>query len=60
MRGVRVHPLWEAPMLKTIAIFFVLGLMVSCASYHHERGISSVDQEETHHEFYEKPSMGRY
>lgn len=31
-------------MAKTLALFFVLGLMVSCASYHNERGISSVDQ----------------
>lgn len=32
-------------MAKTVALFFVLGLMVSCASYHNERSISSVDQE---------------
>jgi hypothetical protein len=47
-------------MLKTISLFFVLGLMVSCASYHHERGISSIQEEEVHHKSYEKPSMGRY
>jgi hypothetical protein len=47
-------------MLKTIALFFVLGLMVSCASYHHDRGISSVQEEEVHHDYYEKPTMGRY
>lgn len=33
-------------MAKTISLFFVLGLMVSCASYHNERSISSVDQAE--------------
>lgn len=33
-------------MAKTIALFFVLGLMVSCASYHNERSISSVGQDE--------------
>ncbi len=36
-------------MAKTVALFFVLGLMVSCASYHNERGISSVDQQEKEH-----------
>jgi hypothetical protein len=33
-------------MAKTFALFFVLGLMVSCASYHNQRAISSVDQHE--------------
>jgi hypothetical protein len=33
-------------MTKTLALFFVLGLMVSCASHHNERGISSIDQKE--------------
>lgn len=32
-------------MAKTLALFFVLGLMVSCASHHNERTISSVEQE---------------
>ena len=36
-------------MAKTMALFFVLGLMVSCASYHNERSISSMDQKEEHH-----------
>lgn len=46
-------------MAKTIALFFVLGLMVSCASYHNERGISSVEQEEYQkHKFIERPSIG--
>lgn len=33
-------------MAKTIGLFFVLGLMVSCASHHNDRSISSVDQRE--------------
>lgn len=33
-------------MAKTLSLLFVLGLMVSCASYHNERTISSVDQAE--------------
>jgi hypothetical protein len=33
----------EAFMAKTLALFFVLGLMVSCASHHNERVISSID-----------------
>lgn len=33
-------------MAKTLALFFVLGLMVSCASHHNDRYISSVDQHE--------------
>lgn len=46
-------------MAKTMALFFVLGLMVSCASYHNDRGISSVDQDEKVHGYYERPHMGR-
>ncbi len=30
-------------MAKTLALFFVLGLMVSCASHHNDRSISSVE-----------------
>jgi hypothetical protein len=41
-------------MFKTIALFFVLGLMVSCASYHNERTISSLDQEADHQPRYER------
>lgn len=33
-------------MARTLAIFFVFGLMVSCASYHNKRVISSVDKHE--------------
>ncbi len=33
-------------MAKTLALFFVLGLMVSCASHHNDRSISSVDKAE--------------
>jgi hypothetical protein len=33
-------------MAKTLALFFVFGLMVSCASHHNERSISSVGQDE--------------
>jgi hypothetical protein len=33
-------------MAKTLALFFVLGLMVSCASHHNERTISSIEQTE--------------
>jgi hypothetical protein len=43
---VSEQPILEAYMAKTIALFFVLGLMVSCASYHNERSISSVDKHE--------------
>ncbi|WP_408097228.1 hypothetical protein ACJVC5_19525 [Peredibacter sp. HCB2-198] len=32
-------------MAKTVALFFVLGLMVSCASHHNDRGISSVEDQ---------------
>jgi hypothetical protein len=42
----RKTPILEAFMAKTLALFFVLGLMVSCASYHNERTISSVDKAE--------------
>lgn len=45
-------------MAKTVALFFVLGLMVSCASYHNERSISSVDQHEKEAGFRER-SVGR-
>lgn len=44
-------------MAKTVALFFVLGLMVSCASYHNERSISSVDQAEREHGFYERTNI---
>ncbi len=40
-------------MAKTIGLFFVLGLMVSCASYHNERTISSVDPEQKVQQRYE-------
>lgn len=33
-------------MTKTLALLFVLGLMVSCASHHNDRVISSVDKAE--------------
>jgi hypothetical protein len=33
-------------MARTLALFFVFGLMVSCASYHNQRAISSVDKHE--------------
>lgn len=47
-------------MARTLAIFFVLGLMVSCASYHNERSISSVDkQQEEHQQKYFNYSMER-
>jgi hypothetical protein len=32
-------------MAKTLALFFVLGLMVSCATHRNERSISSVNDE---------------
>ena len=44
--GTRSNPFLEALMAKTFALFFVLGLMVSCASYHNQRSISSVDKHE--------------
>lgn len=48
-------------MAKTVALFFVLGLMVSCASYHNDRGISSVDKHEANHGYYERPyASGKY
>jgi hypothetical protein len=40
------NPILEDFMAKTLALFFVLGLMVSCASHHHDRSISSVDKAE--------------
>jgi len=44
-------------MAKTVALFFVLGLMVSCASHHNDRSISSVDQMEREAGFH--PRMER-
>jgi hypothetical protein len=41
-------------MAKTLALFFVLGLMVSCASYHNERTISSVESEKESSYRYER------
>lgn len=32
-------------MAKTFALLFVLGLMVSCASHHNDRTISSEEQQ---------------
>lgn len=46
-------------MAKTIALFFVLGLMVSCASYHNERTISSVGQEQEGKHFHQSPQLER-
>lgn len=46
-------------MAKTVALFFVLGLMVSCASYHNERGISSVTPEEPSQQ-YDRPMFDRH
>lgn len=46
-------------MAKTIALFFALGLMVSCASHHNDRSISSVDQHERSHGYYERPMNNR-
>lgn len=46
-------PTWRFPMVKTMALFFVLGLMVSCASYHNERSISSVEKHEEATQRYE-------
>ena len=46
-------------MAKTIALIFVLGLMVSCASYHNDRGISSVEEHEKQHGYWERSVMGR-
>lgn len=47
-------------MAKTIALFFVLGLMVSCASYHNERSISSVDKHEREAGFVDRNVGNRY
>jgi hypothetical protein len=33
-------------MAKTLALFFVLGFLASCASYHHERSTASIEQHE--------------
>lgn len=38
-------------MAKTLALFFILGVMVSCANLRHERSISSVDQKEEVHSY---------
>lgn len=46
-------------MAKTIALFFVLGLMVSCASYHNERTISSVGQEMEGKHYRESAQLAR-
>lgn len=45
-------------MAKTMALFFVLGLMVSCASHHNERSISSVDEKEAGYRYYEPSARG--
>lgn len=47
-------------MAKTVALFFVLGLMVSCASYHNERSISSVDKNEKEAGFHVRDVGNRY
>jgi hypothetical protein len=49
-------------MAKTVALFFVLGLMVSCASYHNDRGISSVEQSEQKNGYVERANFhgGRF
>jgi hypothetical protein len=47
-------------MAKTIALFFVLGMMVSCASYRGERHISSVEKIEKDDSYiYERASSLR-
>ncbi|MGE3611084.1 MAG: hypothetical protein AB7I27_15945 [Bacteriovoracaceae bacterium] len=33
-------------MTKTLALFFILGVMISCASHHGERSISSYDEKQ--------------
>jgi hypothetical protein len=45
-------------MAKTLALFFVLGLMVSCASHHHDRSISSVDKAEAEAGFRQQENRG--
>jgi hypothetical protein len=45
-------------MAKTMALFFILGLMVSCASNRGDRSISSLDQNEPKHGYYERSPMG--
>jgi hypothetical protein len=45
-------------MAKTFLMFFVLGFMVSCASYHNDRSISSVDQKEQEAGFQYRDRMG--
>lgn len=44
-------------MAKTVALFFVLGLMVSCASYHNARSISSTDTEKPY-AYHDRPNYG--
>jgi hypothetical protein len=58
MRLVCEQPISEACMAKTVALIFLLGLMVSCASYHNDREISSVERQEQVHGYYERASMG--
>jgi hypothetical protein len=45
-------------MTKTMALLFVLGLMMSCASHRTERGISSEGEPEVKHGYYERSNMG--
>ncbi len=59
-RGLVYNPILEAIMAKTAALFFVLGLMVSCASYHNERTISSVDKNEKEAGFQIRDVGNRY
>lgn len=51
-------PFLESFMAKAMALFFVLGLMVSCASHHNDRGISSVDEKEAGYRYYEPSVRG--
>jgi hypothetical protein len=45
-------------MAKTLALFFVLGLLSSCATYQNDRDISSVEQPGKGHDYYERTGMG--
>lgn len=45
-------------MSKTIALFFVLGLLSSCATYQNDREISSVEQSGKAQDYYERTGMG--
>lgn len=45
-------------MTKILALLMVLSLMVSCASYKSDRGISSVDKHEGDNGYYERTGMG--